>query len=332
VSSIHTSHNISNDRGRLVSDLAVVHLVRKANGEEPLRRFLRSYKEHPAGVEHDLVLLMKGFESDAEAANYRRLAEDLSSCSINVSDEGYDLTAYVFTANELSHKRLCFVNSFSLILVDNWLALLTNACDRPDVGLVGATGSWGSQLSHIRFDLGLGGVYAQVYDDRVETQRRLREIAADAQGPKTRGGKLKQKAQTAQAIIRRCVSFEAFPAHHVRTNGFLIDSEVMRRIRVGRQRDKLDAFRLESGRRSITRQVQSMGLHAVIVGRDGSAYCEPEWDQSNTFWQGDQENLIIADNQTVAYRDADLDRRTILSQFAWGPSANPSSRQTAISK
>jgi hypothetical protein len=315
-----------------VSDLAVVHLVRRANGEAPFLQFLQSYRDHPAGVEHELVLLMKGFDSDAEAADYRRLAEDVSSRWISVSDDGYDLTAYILAGRELPYERLCFVNSFSSILIDGWLELLSSALEHPGVGLVGATGSWGSQLSHIRFDLGFGGVYSRLYEDRARTQLRLREIALDAGGPVRLGVKIAHMLDTALGIVRRCLSFEAFPAHHVRTNGFLISRDVLRRIERGYQRDKLDAFRLESGRRSVTRQVEAMGLSAAVVGRDGRAYVESEWAESNTFWQRDQENLIIADNQTTTYQDGDRELRTILSQFAWGQAANPSSPPAVASR
>jgi hypothetical protein len=318
-------------RRALISDLAVVHLVRRANGEEPFLRFLRSYRSHPASIEHELVLLMKGFESDAEAAAYRRLAGDVSSRWVSVRDEGYDLSAYMLAGRELPHERLCFVNSFSAILVDGWLELLASGLDGPGVGLVGTTGSWGSQLSHLRFNLRLGGIYSRLYEDRTRTRLCLEEATAEGGAPVLEGGdpvlpegKIAHKLRGALRVLRRCVSFEAFPAHHVRTNGFLISRDVLRRIESGRQRDKLDAFRLESGRRSVTRQVEAMGLDGVLAGRDGRVFAEREWAESHTYWQGDQENLMISDNRTTLYRNADWELRTMLSKWAWGFAANPS--------
>jgi len=37
-------------------ELCVVHLARHTNGWEPFDRFMRSYEEHPAGIDHDLVV------------------------------------------------------------------------------------------------------------------------------------------------------------------------------------------------------------------------------------------------------------------------------------
>ena len=46
-----------------------------------------------------------------------------------------------------ANMRLAFLNTFSEILADNWLAHLDAALDRADVGVVGATGSWQSLAS-----------------------------------------------------------------------------------------------------------------------------------------------------------------------------------------
>jgi hypothetical protein len=35
------------------NEVCVVHLVRACNGIEPLKRFLTSYTQHPAGMKHD---------------------------------------------------------------------------------------------------------------------------------------------------------------------------------------------------------------------------------------------------------------------------------------
>ncbi len=44
-----------------MSNICVVHLVRKKNGLEPFGHFLRSYLEHPAGIDHDLFRSLNSF-------------------------------------------------------------------------------------------------------------------------------------------------------------------------------------------------------------------------------------------------------------------------------
>ncbi len=66
------------------------------------------------------------------------------------------------------------------------------------------------------------------------------------------------------------------------------------------------------------------GLRAVVVARDGDIYDHGQWADNHTFWQGDQEELLIADNQTRLYANGSIDRRRLLSAYAWGRQANPS--------
>ncbi len=46
--------------------IAVIHLVRQANGLPAFRAFLDSYRRHPAGIAHQLVLLCKGFTDEGQ--------------------------------------------------------------------------------------------------------------------------------------------------------------------------------------------------------------------------------------------------------------------------
>ncbi len=57
-------------------------------------------------------------------------------------------------------------------------------------------------------------------------------------------------------------------------------------LRLHEVREKADAYALESGRHSLTRQVQRDGLRAVVVDRAGENYEQDRWHLSHTFWQG----------------------------------------------
>lgn len=308
-------------------ELAVVHLVRRSNGVEPFAAFLGSYRRHPAGAPHELVLVLKGFD-DGEGASdaHRRLAQDLDVRWVSVPDDGFDLGSYRRAALELTHRRLLFLNSFSMILADGWLELLSAAASRPRVGAVAATGSWGSQGSHLRYGLGLGGPYASVFEDRADTQRVFVELAAAPEpsaSSETRRRPVRTALEIGTSTLRQASGFGSFPSPHLRTNGLLIERETWLGICPRMPRDKLAAHLLESGRRGITARLRARGLHTLVVGRDGSAERSERWPQTRTFWQGEQENLLIGDNQTRAYALGDAHRRRVLSGYAWGPSAEP---------
>jgi hypothetical protein len=310
--------------GALSAELAVLHLVRKANGQGPLIRFLDSYRTHPAGAEHELVLLLKGFDSDAERTSYMALAADLTDRSIVVQDTGFDIGSYLTAVRDLRCARYCLLNSFSRVLVTDWLARLDAALAAPGVGLAGASGSWGSIGSYARFMIGLGGPYARVFSDRRATNRALASLEAARDPLAPEHGRLRRYTTSARALVDQSHGFRSFPTPHVRTTGVIVGHDVLERLRIAAPERKVDAYRLESGAGSITAQVRALGLDAVVVGHPGRAYEDEEWPHSHTFWAGEQENLLIADKQTDTYERADSAVRAILSAFAWGQGAPPS--------
>jgi hypothetical protein len=112
--------------------------------------------------------------------------------------------------------------------------------------------------------------------------------------------------------------FDPFPNHHLRTNGFMISRNIISKIDFRPLHDKMDAHRFESGKNSLTKQILQMGLDILVVGKNGQGYHKDEWCRSGTFRQGEQINLLIADNQTNTYLHADPELREMLSHLAWG--------------
>jgi hypothetical protein len=303
---------------------AVVHLVRAANGLAPFEAFLRSYREHDAGHEHELVLLLKGFESSDVAVPYLDRAADLRPLTVSVSDDGLDLTAYRAAGAELPHRRLCFLNSYSEILADGWLGHMARAADAPGVGVVGATGSWGSHRSFALHLLRLPNGYRGALPDR-----RSAAPAFQSVGTAPQIGRVERLARAARDIPREIAGHPGFPAPHVRTNAFLIERELLLALATGPLHSKAAAYRFEGGTRGLPGQLRRRGLAPVIVGRTGTAIAAADWPEADIFWQGDQQELLVADNQTRAYADGSADVRDALSRFAWGARARPGSAAPA---
>ncbi|VVC53491.1 protein of unknown function [Beijerinckiaceae bacterium RH AL1] len=124
-------------------ETTVVYLARGAGDdyEASFDRFVGSYARHPAGMDHRLVVLMKGFRSEIDAARERRRFESLGARVLDVDDAGLDIGAYIAAAREIESEYLCFLNTHAEILADNWLSALYEHVRRDDVGVVGATGS-----------------------------------------------------------------------------------------------------------------------------------------------------------------------------------------------
>jgi hypothetical protein len=321
--------------------IAVVHLVWGPLGPAPLRDFLASYRAHPAGTEHELVVLLNG----VAAAQRGELLAELEGTPhrvLDLADPVQDLAAYALAAARLEHDRLCFLNSHARILGPDWLAMLAGALDEPGVGLAGATGSWASMRSLALTMHFLPSPYRGAMPQRSVVLREFSSIererdgggdappaaAREPAGAPARGRgwlprALWTTARSLPASTEQVLRFEGFPDQHLRSNGFIVERPLFAQLRTGTLRRKIDAYALESGRSSITRQVERRGLRALVVDRDGNHHEHPDWAATRTLWQGSQERLLIADNQTRMYANGSYDRRRMLSAMAWGQLAQP---------
>lgn len=285
---------------------------------KPFEAFLDSYVRHEAGIQHDLVLVVKGFESPEELAPYRRRAAGLAVAEIEVSDDGTDLTAYLAAARALDHHQVCFLNSFATIEMPGWMGLLSAALDESGVGVAGATGSWGSHRSFALSLMRLPNGYHGALGDRHAAGPALRSV-----GPAAEIGRLRRTARALRDLPREIVGYPGFPAPHIRTNAFAVRRELLLSLRAGRIVTKSAAHRFEGGRRGLTGQVVARGLKAVVVGRDGRALSPEIWPEADIYFQGNQRDLLVADNQTRTYAEGSAAQRAALSAYAWGPWARP---------
>jgi hypothetical protein len=263
---------------------AVVYLARQRDGLDATRAFVRSYAAFEAGLTHELVVILKGFADPVQRAAAVDTFSGVACRLVDVEEGGYDLGPYFTVARTLEHTAYVFLNTFSRILDGHWLAKYAAALGGPRVGLVGATASYESH----------------------------RTAFEQAHGRWRFWG----KAARARAFYRR--HFEPFPNPHIRTNAFMIARETLRRVELPVLREKTDVYRFESGRSGLTRQIAKMGLEPVVVDRSGRSWMQDEWPISRTFRSGDEENLLVADNQTDLFLNAVAERRAVLSRLAWG--------------
>lgn len=316
--------------------IALVHLVWGPLGPQPLQRFLDSYWRHPAGIEHELVILFNGVDRSARDGLEPLLA-GITHRALTLERPVQDLDAYVQVAQQLSHDRLCFMNSYSEILAERWLAKLSAALDQRETGMAGATGSWTSIFSMLINTLRLPGPYRRTLPPPAEVRRQI--YAIESQLGREREGELLAQAmpagraplsfrlasiaKTLRLLPEQLLLFEPFPAYHLRTNAFIVERELFASLHTRPVRRKMDAWVMESGRESFTRQVQRRGLQTLVIDRDGRTYDPEQWPLSRTFWQRDQEGLLVADNQTRAYQLGSIERRRTLSALAWASASKP---------
>lgn len=282
--------------------ICVAHLVRYCNDISLFKNFIESYKRHSAGIPHDLIIILKGFSENSSDINiYTKLLVDLDYQIFYINDDGFDITAYHKLANQYNYYGYCFLNSNSQIIADDWLNLLNEALIKKNIGLVGATGSYQSFATpmtpiktfknHSRRKEGLiwaTGVFMIIYLNYLKH------------------------------ILKYRIYFDKFPNYHIRTNAFMIKRTVFLNLCVGEFLTKLDAYKFESGKNGLSKQIVNMGLDILVVGKNGKFYKKEEWSLSNTFWQGNQSNLLVSDNQTKAYENSNEESKELYRYHAWG--------------
>jgi hypothetical protein len=221
-----------------MAKVRVVHLVWAPLGPEPLRRFVASYRRHPAGAAHRLHIVFKQFGSPEALAPARAELDGLDYDEEHMPAKRLDLPAYGDVAQRTAEERIFLCNSNTELLGDDWLGKLDAALDEPGVDL--------------------------------------------------------------------------------RTNALLAPTALAASLRFGPARTKGQAWAIENGRHSLSRQAAALGLDMRVVDRDGRSLASPDWPASRTFRSGDQERLLVADNRTRDYADADPARRRYLAEIAWG--------------
>lgn len=266
-------------------NVCLVHLVRKSNGIEPLRAFIQSYKNHPAGIPHNLLLVFKGFTA-TDFYGYEDVLRDVPHQALFVFDWGFDIRPYFLTVRHFNYQYFVFLNSYSKLLCENWMEKMYRYVTMPNVGAVGATGSWESHYCH-----------------SLEHQ--------------VRRPLFRQLLNRANRFILKQY-FSPFPNYHLRTNAFMASRDLLLKISVPLILTKQDAHKFESGLKGFTRQILDMNKRVLVIGRDGQFYEKENWSSSGTFRQDSQNNLLVADNQTNTYLAADLEMRRQLSLAAWG--------------
>lgn len=125
-------------------EMCLVYLAWTPYGVGFARSFLTSYREHPPGTEHALVLALAGPPSDRSPWHEAFAPVEHETIELGL---GIDLDHYRTVAERRLAARYCFLNTVTTALAGNWLAHLERALLDPQTGMAGATGSYESPYS-----------------------------------------------------------------------------------------------------------------------------------------------------------------------------------------
>jgi hypothetical protein len=135
---------VNNEVPTVDAAVAVVHLVWAPLGVERLHRFVDSYRAHPAGQEHRLIVLYNGVAPGSTMDQWHEALRDIHHDELLLTSRMLDLAAYREALTASDAAVYCFLNSYSEPLVADWLRLLVGHLNDATVAAVGASGSYES--------------------------------------------------------------------------------------------------------------------------------------------------------------------------------------------
>lgn len=284
------------------TSISLIYLSYTPFGTGYLKNFIESYKAQKAGIDHDLIILFNGATKNDDIQEFIEILDDSEiKYEYILSPEKFDIVSYFYVAKVLKSIYVAFVNTYSVILQDNWLLYLYQNVIKEGVGVAGASGGWGD------------------FPHNDEYYRNIKSIFKFKFNP---------------TLLKKSVffRFNFYPKvpPHLRTNAFMIRRELFISLKYPRvkplilnllidfSKSKLRSLCFEHGNEGFTTQLVNKGLIPLLVDKSGIGYEMDRWYEAKTFWVSEQENLLVSDNQTRKYQDADGEARKGLTYAAWG--------------
>ena len=285
----------------------LVFLARGIDAGLPaLQRFLASHKACPPGIPHRLRVIAKGWDAEGRA-QVEALARGAGAEVVDQPDDGFDLGAYARYAAATDAPVCAFLNSHSEVLRPGWLEMMAHAAKQPGIGAVGCSGSWATTFLSPRVSLAVIG--------DLLARRRLRPTFIHA----------RFFCRVAlPSWLREGRVYPMFPNRHLRTNAFLIATDLFRRFAPADTipATKRDSHLMECGRGGMTQWLARHDLATRVVTADG-AFAPADWWRSGGYATPGQTALLVGDNMTRDYAAYTTDQRRAHEVAVWGRYLTP---------
>ncbi|WP_426441686.1 hypothetical protein [Bradyrhizobium genosp. P] len=329
-----------------MTDLAVLYLARFADGFDEFERFAASYRKHPPGHRHDLIIIAKGFENGGQLSLLGKIFSNISHSIVEMQDDiGVDIHAYQAACRQISHHTVCFINTHARLQADQWLEKLYSNFRKPGVGIVGATGSYESLYSSIKltyqicwlidndsaFNPKLTRQFKWLFAPRSPASvdalwsplKRIKIMLDDRREKRKSADEVSQTYEATWSMATEpgagfhdISNIPEFPNPHIRTNVFMLSRERFLDCPINGD-NKFAALQFESGPSGINACIRKARLRSLAVGADGVGYDVEQWPFAKGFRSGNQSNLLAIDNQTEEFRHLSRNEKRMMATMTW---------------
>jgi hypothetical protein len=289
----------------------VVYVIRKQDENSAMRfsRFVTSYKKHPAGFEHKLIIIRKGFQDcEDEWQQWITQLEGIPFELRSYPDRHYFFGYIRLVMEDYPDQYILSCASTTEILVDNWLYLfMKHAKLNRILSHCGCFQSLaGSEMSHSNKDR-WENIISKI-GRFVSFDYSIKQVLFNRRNV----NKLKSYASDL---------YYPFPNPYLRTSVFMVPPRLLSAIywpTVDSIQTKYDDYLFESSKYGLSAQALYRDYNLLVVGRDGEAYNIPEWKDSGTFRSKDQYNLVIGDHHTSDFYFASSSQKKMFEDLTYG--------------
>lgn len=119
----------------------VVYLIRPGDGFRSFRRFVESYRRFPEPLDHDMLVIFKGFASRPHRAAYYQELAGLRFLEMEKIDFGQDIGSFHLALRRFAYSHYLFLGAHCQIMAEGYLTKMMhclNTC--PKAALVGPAG------------------------------------------------------------------------------------------------------------------------------------------------------------------------------------------------
>ena len=267
----------------LISEkILVCYLITKFDNENILLTFLQNYTNFNSGYPHELLICFKQLNNE-KINSFRKLLNNIEYTEYidNHSNNDFDLGSYSRVATGNPSRHIFFLNSYSYPVCENWLNKII--INYEEKSILATSASYESLLSSIK----LKKFYKLIsYTIKLLNYKRI---------------------------------FNPFPNPHIRTTGFFMKgSEYSQFMRNKFINSKIDAWKIESGKKSLTNYFKKLNFNIYVINSDGKKFSEKEWKKSQTYNYLDQSKSIISDRHTRKYHSLNKAEKLKFQTNAWG--------------
>lgn len=261
----------------------VCYLFTDFDDLKSLENFKHNYVNYNAGLDHELVICFKLIKQNTINIILNKL-EGLKYKSFidPFLKNDFDFGSYKRVSEKYSLRDILFLNGHSYPVSDNWLKKLMKY--KKENTLIGTSASYESIVNSI---------------------------------------KLKKKYKFMSYFLklyRYKKNFLEFPNPHIRTSSFLIRGKLfLDFIKNKKINNKEDAWKIESGKDSLTNYFKKKNYDIFVINSDGRKYLENEWKLSETYNYLNQNKSIISDKHTRKYLKLSEDEKKLNQIKNWGP-------------